>query len=277
MTFEEKSKPSICLSKGRYFDFPYPHYVFEDFLPSDFLDALCDDITSGRLLDGAETVMGGRRRIIFDSIGSEYLKKNSTDWFYFINLVRSRTFVHNLLDLFSCASDFYKPNFSWSELKIDEKIPKVKNANGARWVRILNRVRNHVEAIIMPPVVTVEVDISLAGKGYRREIHHDSNSRIIAGVFYLNSPQGMVGGTFDIHSLARRPASGLFDPQPKTTDCIFVKSIKPARNTLVLFLSTPDSYHSVPEILEAPEERIFVYFAVTLQKKNAWKHQGKNW
>ena len=93
-------------------------------------------------------------------------------------------------------------------------------------------------------------DISLAGNGYSREIHRDSDSRYIVFLIYLNELQGAgEGGSLDLHEYA---GDEFDDPpaKPDIDDCRLIQSIKPAAGQLVIFQNNKYAFHSVP-VMEA--------------------------
>ena len=57
---------------------------------------------------------------------------------------------------------------------------------------------------------------------------------------------------------------------PDKSDMQLVQKIKPQKNLFLSFLSTPNSYHSVPQISGATDWRKFIYVGVSVTRQNIW-------
>jgi len=106
-------------------------------------------------------------------------------------------------------------------------------------------------------------DYSIASNGYGREIHRDSDSRMIVFLIYLNdlSPES-TGGNLEIYKYSG--SSGCIPSQPDKKDCILIKSFDPTIGKLVIFENTSESLHAVPELKNNEGHRNFIYGAFTL-------------
>ena len=94
-------------------------------------------------------------------------------------------------------------------------------------------------------------DYSTALNGYRREIHRDSDNRLIVFLLYLNPiSKEATGGSLDIYKLKDKNKTS-FEAQPKNEDCELVEQIKPDYGKLVIFQNTDVSYHAVSEMKES--------------------------
>lgn len=115
-------------------------------------------------------------------------------------------------------------------------------------------------------------DISSAGDGYSREVHHDKAERVIVLIIYFSdhADAGGTGGEFCVHEKIEGVdlEYGAMRPDPSLLKLSDV--IEPERNLGVLFLSTPDSYHSVRKIEGARRSRKFIYVGITLSSGSAW-------
>lgn len=113
-----------------------------------------------------------------------------------------------------------------------------------------------------------------AGNGYKREIHRDSDSRLIVFVLYLNKlSENGEGGTFDIYRLIKKDNNLA---QPDHNSCEKIQSIKPEIGKLVMFLNQDESYHAVTEMKNFDGCRYFIYGSFTLlnHKNNFIKNKS---
>ncbi len=113
---------------------------------------------------------------------------------------------------------------------------------------------------------TVELlfDISTAENGYSREIHRDSDSRMVVFLLYFNSLEGNgSGGTLDLHKyIGMHPE----DPpcRPVDNDCITINSIKAEAGNLIIFKNDNHAFHSVPLMTGYNNQRLFCYGSFTI-------------
>ena len=80
----------------------------------------------------------------------------------------------------------------------------------------------------------------------------------------------MQGGEFGVHEYIDDVPLERCVPQPDESEMRLSNLITPQNNTLVLFLSTPNSYHSVPTIKSLETSRKFVYAGITCKHPNVW-------
>ena len=107
-------------------------------------------------------------------------------------------------------------------------------------------------------------DFSKAGNGYSREIHRDSDQRIVVFILYLNSASekdNHQGGNFDIYKLIDGEKS---IAKPDIKNCEKVKSIRPEQGKLIVFLNENNSFHGVSEMKNHSDFRYFIYGSFTL-------------
>ena len=107
---------------------------------------------------------------------------------------------------------------------------------------------------------------------YKKEVHRDSDSRIIVFLIYLNSfPQNneqQTGGNFRFLYKLNKEGENL--AQPNENSCELIKSIKPEIGKMFIFLNENDSYHAVSKIKNLDGFRHFIYGGYTniLSQKN---------
>ena len=114
-------------------------------------------------------------------------------------------------------------------------------------------------------------DYSKAGNGYSREIHRDSDNRLIVFILYLNAPSksdNHVGGDFDIYKLINGEKN---IAQPDRKNCEKIENIKPEPGKLIVFLNESESFHGVEEMKNHSDYRYFIYGSFTLlNQKNPY-------
>ena len=109
-------------------------------------------------------------------------------------------------------------------------------------------------------------DYSVAKKGYFREIHRDSDNRLIVFLLYLNSFKESDSDEGNI-MIYKRIKEDKNLSQPDENSCELIKSISPKEGKLIIFLNSNDSYHAVKKIMDENQERHFLYGAYTVLNK----------
>ena len=109
-------------------------------------------------------------------------------------------------------------------------------------------------------------DYSVAKKGYFREIHRDSDNRLIVFLLYLNSFEGSKDDEGNL-MIYKRIKDDKNLSQPDEKSCELIKSISPKEGKLIIFLNSNDSYHAVKKIIDENQERHFLYGAYTVLNK----------
>lgn len=107
-------------------------------------------------------------------------------------------------------------------------------------------------------------DYSVAGDGYTREIHRDSDSRLIVFLIYLNTLEaGTKGGNLEIFKLKNKIDQNN-SAKPSRDECEIIDDVIPEAGKLVIFQNGDDSFHSVSKIEKAQNKRHFIYGGFTL-------------
>ena len=109
-------------------------------------------------------------------------------------------------------------------------------------------------------------DYSVAKKGYFREIHRDSDNRLIVFLLYLNSFKDSEDDEGNL-MIYKRIKDDKNLSQPDEKSCELIKSISPKEGKLIIFLNSNDSYHAVKKIKDENQERHFLYGAYTVLNK----------
>ena len=106
-------------------------------------------------------------------------------------------------------------------------------------------------------------DYSQSGNGYGREIHRDSDSRIIVILIYLNElSEKASGGELNVYKYANDNKK--IPSRPDPAECELIGTVKPYPGTLVLFQNSSDALHEVPGMSNHSGLRYFIYGGFTL-------------
>jgi len=285
------------------FNEPYPFVEVSGALEEGFLDQIVGEFPSSKQFGEFESVMGGRRRLSSDDPEFYNFIRNSAVWESFYNLINCKEFVESALkhfdnDLLAYESSIdvkdlvfddvflrnvaYKKNISI--VKAKKKIVSLVSSKTLLRVilaRIIEKISSKLKRYIIrsSTKVYVHFDISTAHNGYEREIHHDNDDRVIAMVFYLSShvEDKRTGGEFCIHKYKKHRNLELCEAHPDPSEMVEVVRVLPEKNKGVMFLSTPNSYHSVPLIKEAEHWRKFIYVGITIDRPKAWSNSKNSY
>lgn len=270
----------IDLERGQRRPAPYPLLELDDALSAKDFSALRAEFPTDAEAAGFERVMGGRQRLASDELAFHGFLRERPAWRRLYERVNSADFVQQVLRVFAeelqlRACDLVQP----VQFDADYMLRIARHRANMRGVipRVLRRfgVRRQPEHPVLPGKgdrVFVHFDISSAENGYRREIHRDMDNRIAAFLIYFSSAAecGGEGGEFGIHGLRSDAAHDYPDRQPDAAHTELHELVRPRENLLMMFLSTPDSYHSVPEIRDAVATRRFIYVGISTDRDLRW-------
>ena len=111
-------------------------------------------------------------------------------------------------------------------------------------------------------------DYSISNDGYAREIHRDSDNRLLVVLLYLNElDQNTKGGDLQIfktkNKFTNKIDRNFFPPRPSEKSCTLQYKIKPRAGRLIMFLNQFNSYHAVSEMKNHKLARHFLYGGFT--------------
>ena len=131
---------------------------------------------------------------------------------------------------------------------------------------------------ILKTRVNLDIDFSVSGKGYNRGPHRDRETRVLNFLIYLNNFNKEDGGDFQIFDYESKKSNNQFDyPRFPNKDLVTSSySVQPKKGKLVVFLSTPNSYHAAGEFLASDRKRVFIYGSYSLNKKVKWVSSKQN-
>ena len=294
----EKSKP-----KTKYYSQPFPHFIIDDFLPAELSSELIND--SAQLFDkNTLTIHGNRKFINNTSILFKTLLGKSSCWKLLHTYFSSQDFFNEIKTVFYKYDDeFCKKHIKKQNILI-KNIIKEKNSNlkfkkigdfkieglgfnaiiGFVVWKVLTRLKFKFILVISEFVKQKKIaqllfDVSLAGNGYGRSSHRDSDNRLFVFLLYLsefnNSDTG-IGGDLEILSYQPKDKSVINSHSPKQDQIQLVSTIKPKQNRLVVFLNSDISIHAVSKMEGRQTERLFCYGGFTMLNKPIIKTDSKS-
>tara|TARA_B100000787_G_scaffold164464_1_gene147167 strand:- start:89 stop:931 length:843 start_codon:yes stop_codon:yes gene_type:complete len=265
--------------------------VIENFINEDRCVELVNDAEAILTNNSEREILNNNRQSVFSTgiIFNELLTK-SKNWKDLNERLYSREFYQeslNELNLneneFEVTNFFFKNKLNNIEKKyknlINKKFSYLKIGTISKLliIRIYKELLFKVKFFFKKKInLELIYDFSISRKGYKREIHRDSDSRIIVFLLYLNSfKKNDKGGNLNLHKLKNETVDYL-PAQPKLEECDLVKSFTPKAGRLVLFLNSSDAFHSVSEML-GDEKRYFLYGSYTaLNKENPFLRKSAN-
>ena len=110
-----------------------------------------------------------------------------------------------------------------------------------------------------PAALFARMDVGVGEVGYSKALHVDWRHRLASAIFYVSDAEAnaMEGGVLQFHA-PRDPASG--DAGGSAAVSL---TVKPRANTLLLYLSTARSLHSVTRVVAQTAPRRALYIAVS--------------
>lgn len=278
----------------KYYSDPFPHAIFRDVLREKDLEQITSEFPSNT--SQFQKVMGGRFRLSSDEKYFYEFLANASGWSELYSAFNNEQFANFVTNLFADDANLYDPAGDFSQFKYDQEWLKKQISVKSEKIASINRSQVHeVRSLDLLKLILFRIakrfslktasnpktnidelylhmDISEATAGYSREIHHDNDNRYAAMVFYLSDKGDMVGGEFGIHKYKDDRDIKDCEPHPNVQETELVKLVAPEKNMMLLFLSTPNSYHSVPEVMSSSESRKFFYAGLTVKKAHAWKN-----
>jgi hypothetical protein len=205
--------------------YPFPHFIIENVLDWTFLKLLRDEFPKDLIRMDKESSKG-RFTLIHNSKKFKKLMSRSKPWKSFLDKMGSDLFQVKIKDLYKKTDDF----------------ANLGNLDG------LN--------------LSLQMDLSFAGKDYQRSIHLDRNHHFFNSFIYLNGHEdfGGTGGELRLHEVFNR--DGIYDKFPEEEDIRYTKTIAIKENSLVGFFCCPYSYHSVVHMKDSIATRDFIYCAL---------------
>jgi hypothetical protein len=274
-------------------DAPFPFFFIDDLLPSEKFEKLKYQSEEYVLSVSSKIYHGNRKMIINTSKDFDVLLSMSPDWKELYEVLNSKEFFNALCGKFSTLKN--------KELDLQDIYTRSKNPTLARIQRTgelsvkeasLHKIlvyklydflkyakeKFHIfslEFLQKRKIVQLLFDLSHAGKEYSREIHRDSDNRLIVFLYYMSElPVEEKGGSLELYKIKEQSQSWKNkEPRPREDDCEKFESIAPVGNRLVVFLNTENSFHGVEKMTCSSSSRLFCYGAYTLMSKPLYSFQ----
>lgn len=266
--------------------------VIQNFFDKNFCDKLIEDSEKYLLKEYSQKINVNRDSINSSSIAFNHLYHNSESFKQLEKRINSEEFLDfcfNALNLtkkkYKLVQFFNKRNLSNFEIKFKKagimSIKSLKTFSILKYVLIrslyflIRKVK--FSKIFYPFSKPIELlfDYSVAGQGYLREIHRDTDSRLIVFLIYLNkfNDDNESGGNLELYDLLDNTKNYA---QPNPEFCKVKDIIKPEVGKLVIFLNSSNSYHAVSEIKSLNNKRHFIYGGFTLLSDSNTFIKNKN-
>ena len=284
--------------KPLWLDTDFPALIIDNFLTQEEADKL---VSEGEEFiknqsKGKDIIHGGRIMIPWTSDKFHELRKLSINWEIFSKKFTKKAYniflkeLENLNELsntsISSINELKKTsindikNFKLSSkinfrnLKrklnklLDKKIGSIPPSKLflVALIRLLDSIWRNMNSFIYyltrkKPLIPL-LDYSFSSNGYGREIHRDSDNRLVVILLYLNTlGNDTEGGDLEIYKKNKDDKN--FDPQPNKEDCELQYKIKPRRGRILMFINQFNSYHGVSEMLNDKNGRHFIYGGFT--------------
>jgi hypothetical protein len=266
--------------------------VINNFFDENFCKDLIKDSEKYLSSENSQKINVNRDSVNSSSIAFYDLCKNSENFRQLEKRINSEDFLDYCFSTLGLSKKKYKlVNFfnkkSLSKFEIKFKKIGMMNIKSLKIFTILKyiliRIVNSLiritkfSKIFYPFSRPVELlfDYSVAGQGYKREIHRDTDSRLIVFLIYLNqfNDDNQSGGNLELYELLDGNNNYA---QPKPEFCKIKEIIKPQVGKLVVFLNSSNSYHAVSEIKALNNKRYFIYGGFTLLSGNNIYIKNKN-
>lgn len=284
--------------KPLWLDTEFPALIIDNFLTQEEADKLVNDgekfIKNQSI--SKDIIHGGRFMIPWTSYKFDELRNTSINWEIFSKKFKQRAYniflkeIENLNELsntsilsinelkktsvndiknFKLSSRINFRNLKRKLNKLQETkiglIPPSKLFLVAL-IRILDSIWRNMSSLIYyltrkKPLIPL-LDYSFSSNGYGREIHRDSDNRLIVILLYLNTlGKDTEGGDLEIYK--KNKDNKNFPPQPNKEDCELQYKIKPRRGRILMFINQFNSYHGVSKMLNDKHGRHFLYGGFT--------------
>ncbi len=257
--------------------------VIKNFISEDECEALIHDAKNYLDINSEKDIISNNRQMIIStSVIYNELLKYSKNWKNLDQNINTKEFYEDCLknlDLnsneFELNNFFFKKNLSNIEKKykyfVNKKFSYLQTKTLFKLLlyRLYNEIKFKIKFLFKTKInLELLFDFSISQKGYKREIHRDSDSRIIVFLLYLNSFKNEGnGGELNLHELIDKTKKKI-PARPNPDNCKIVKTFEPSAGNLILFLNSSEAFHSVSE-MTGNEKRYFLYGSFTaLNNKN---------
>ena len=246
----------------------FPVMVGKKALSARDCETLINEIKKAKSFD--DLIQGGRNRINKGSKNFKNYLQNSKLSRKLYNQFNSKSFYRKVENRFK---NIFKTN-GWSNTFLPKKFLSQKYTN--------KRLMNSKELVKMlgksykNPNVNLDIDFSVSKGGYRLRPHRDDVTRLYNFLIYLNDIPKKNGGSLIIFKKkADKKIRKSFKRFPSISELTKVTEFTPSKGSIIIFQSTPNSYHGVTLFKEKKgKKRFFIYGSYALSKPVVWKYKN---
>jgi Rps23 Pro-64 3,4-dihydroxylase Tpa1-like proline 4-hydroxylase len=248
---------------------PWTFAVIDEFLNNKEILNLKKEILRFDKFD--DKVMGNRSRINKGSSNFYKILKESKNIKNFYKKINSARFYKKIYSLFEEEKLGWLPKanfFKYSKDFFGEQKFSLKEIL-IKQLAVMNLIKSNMN---------LDIDFSVSKKGYYRAPHRDRDTRVLSFLLYLNNVKKNHGGSLEIHQAKTdRYNQNHYSRFPKKKEIIKKKNILAKAGRLVIFFSSPDSYHAAEKIKKDKIKRVFIYGSYSLNRKVYWKKKNNGY
>jgi hypothetical protein len=223
---------------------PFPHLVVDDALDSAVADRLIAEFPVD-VITGGKT-HGSNKRLNLRAATSIDDPRLSPLWREVVADHVSQTYLDQLLDLFGEAVLERYPRFESRYGKLDELRAGIRDRDTFEGADVLLEA----QAAINTPVAGTATSV--------RRGHLDYPNKLFVGLYYLRHPDDHSRGG-DLELYRYRPGRPVFEGHEIDDRYIeVVKTVPYRRNTLIVFMNSPESLHGVTVREHTDATRLFL-------------------
>jgi hypothetical protein len=225
---------------------PFPYIVIENALDNDVCDALIREFPHDDVIRQGKGP-GNNQRFSLSAPSVQGNENISPLWKEFISLHTSKVLIEQFASLFEDQISAHFPHFDQQFGQLKEIQPGVRNKDTFDSSKVLV----DAQICINTPVIDAPTSVKIA--------HIDDVDKLYAGLYYLRHPDDdSVGGDLQVYKT--RKGNYKIHGQRLVEDRYVevVQTIPYKKNTLVIFLNTPDALHGVTVRQATPHTRKFV-------------------
>jgi Rps23 Pro-64 3,4-dihydroxylase Tpa1-like proline 4-hydroxylase len=250
------------LEKNKVFYEPWSFAIIEDCLNKKEISQVKKEIVNCTNYD--DRVMVNRKRIHKGSKNFQYLTKKSKAVKKIYNHMNTEKFYKKVRNLFDLSKLNWIPDSKYSSFS--------KNFYGEQEFSIKEKVIKKLSSLkLIKTSMSLDMDFSVSEKGYFRIPHRERDTKVMTFLIYLNTMKKAHGGALEIYkSKKNENFQNKYSRFPKKTEIKFLTKMPPKAGRMVIFFSSPDSYHAAEIIKKSNLKRVFIYGAFALNKKVSW-------
>ena len=242
---------------------PWTYAVVDNFLSKKEILNLKKEIINFKSFD--DKVMINRNRINKGSDNFNKIIQHSKNIKKLYNRINSQKFYQKVYNFFDPLKIQWTPEADFKKYS--------KNFFGEQKFSLKEKIIKKLSLLnIINSTLNLDIDFSVSKKGYYRSPHRDRDTRVLSFLLYLNTVNKEHGGSLEIHqSNKNKKLQDDYSRFPEKNQIKKIKKIQAKAGRLIVFFSSPDSYHAAEKIKKDKIKRVFIYGSFSLNKKVVWK------